>query len=122
VPRAKATNGGNNVLPTFISCQLTEAEFTKLAAGVLPDSEIVDFIVKVAEAEIKFSVGYDSFNDTFGCTLTTKGVDNKTPGRALHSRGPSVQEAVTVAAYKFYEKLGGDLGSGTLASKGSQWG
>ncbi len=109
-------------MPEFIACTLTEGEMAVVQEHCLSDADIVDFLVKCAEGGIKVSIGYDDYNDTCGCTLTVKPATPSGKGKALHSRGPSVQDAITVSAFKLHEKLGGSLDAGEIQETKRQWG
>jgi hypothetical protein len=81
----------------------------------------MDFVVKMVEAGLKISLGWDSWNDAVLCTITAKGAEEGDTGSALSSRGPGIHEALTVSAYKFHEKLGGDLSAAPIESNKRTW-
>lgn len=121
MPRAKPNNGRNNTLPSFVSCSLSDQDRTYVEAHLLSDAGCMDFVVKMVEAGLKVSFGWDSWNDAALCTITSKGIEEGKPGSALSSRGPGIYEAISVAAYKFYEKLGGDLSAAPVDSSKRTW-
>lgn len=121
MPRSKTTNGSKNTLPVFVSCTLSDADKATCEAHLLDDAGIVDFLVKMVEKDIKVSLGYDSWNDAVLCTLTQKSQKDGGAGSALSSRGPGVYEAVTVSAFKFFEKLAEDLQGAPQETQKRSW-
>lgn len=122
MPRAKHNSGGNTPLPQFVSCPLTEDELEHCRKAPLDDGHIVDFIVKVVENGCKLSFGWDAWNECVTCTQTRANADKSKAGIALTSRGPDFHGAITVAAYKFYVKLDGDMGAASPEITKNQWG
>lgn len=121
MPRKNAINGRNSKLPTFVSCILSDDDRKHVEAHLLSDAECMDFVVKMVEQGLKVSFGWDSWNDAALCTITSKGIEESEAGSALSSRGPGIYEALSVAAYKFYEKLGGDLSAAPVESNKRTW-
>ena len=122
MPRAKSKSGPKHGMPEFVSCNLVEEEMVYVQSHLLDDAALGDFLVKCVEASYKVSLVWDDWNDTCMCTLTCKGKAEGDPGLCLASRGPGVQEAVSVSAYKLFHKLDGDLSAAPRQVTKQAWG
>jgi len=121
MPRGKSTNGPKNTLPKFVSCSLSGEELATVQDNILDASGICEFIRHAVEDSLKVSIGYDEYNDTCICTVTSRAGEKGDPALALSSRGPGVAECVSSAAYKLYQKLDGDLNNGGVEENKRSW-
>jgi hypothetical protein len=101
---SETTNGGGSPLPTFVSCELNDAERAVVKANVLSGKDTIDKMHELIEEGYKFSF---SFDDRSGAIMlvVTGSKTRENGGLAMSSRGPSCEAAFSMFVYKHFEKL-----------------
>lgn len=121
MPRGKKTNGASGVLPKFVSCPLSDEEVRVVQSHLLDDAGVCDYLAKLLDSGHKLSISLDDYNDCVVVTVTLPASEKREEALALPARGPGIYEALSVSAYKFHEKLDGDITSASVEQVKRSW-
>lgn len=113
-------NGGK--LPEFVSCELSDAEKAKVKENLLSVEECHDLLETLQNEGYRVALSHDGRSDCVGIYVTAVDSDHENYGYALSSRAPSLQGALTVLAFKHYDKLKEDWKTGAATSARDTWG
>lgn len=104
----KKEPGGDKGYAPFVSCELNDDEREYVKAHLLTGVKILELLSGLVEEGYRTSLAYDMRNDAVSIIVT--GVGDSCPNKdlAMSGRGPTVQGAVSVFAYKHIEKLHGE--------------
>lgn len=117
------SNGGSHVLPDFVSCELDDAQKAECKKNVFDDTAVFDTLGTWVRAGFKLSLRWEDRSMAFAVWLTGAEDDDATKGLVLSARGPSIQGAVTVLAYKHFTVLQENWRqAGTQGAKRDSWG
>jgi len=124
MPRpAKSSNDGDEyVLPTFVSCELSDAEKAEIRGNLLDPDKILDTLAELAADGYKTTISYDQRSDCVAAFLTALPSQRTNGGKALSSRGPSAHGALTVLFYKHFTKLKENWAANAKAAAKDTWG
>lgn len=129
MPAKKESNvpdGGRNVpngMPSFIRCELSDADRKTVKENVFSDKEAFVFISTLCDGGFKVSLSFETQNDCYAAFITGgKGTGDAFRGKCLASRGATLVGSITVAAYKHVTLLKEDWSSVESMGSGDQWG
>jgi hypothetical protein len=89
----------------FVSCELNDDEKSFVRDHLLTGAKVLEMLSNFVENGYRTSLTYDLRNDAVSIIVTGVGDGCPNKGLALSGRGPTVQGACTVLAYKHSEKL-----------------
>jgi len=89
----------------FVSCELNDDEKGFVREHLLTGAKVLEMCSNLVENGYRISLTYDLRNDAVSVIVTGVGDACPNKGLALSGRGPTVQGALTVLAYKHTEKL-----------------
>lgn len=115
-------SGDDYVLPSFVSCELSDAEKDKCRANLMEPDAILETLSDLAGNGYKITVSYDNRSDCVSAFLTATEGQRTNKGLAISSRAPDAQGALTVLFYKHFEKLKENWADNESAAKKSVWG
>lgn len=106
--KKQTASGNRGSLPSFVTVDMTEEDWAMVRNDAFPAATAMQFFHDATVAHLKVSISYDLSNSSFLCSVTRPADGPAIEGLCLVSRGPSISEAVAVAAYKMHAKLDWD--------------
>lgn len=117
-----AKNKGGGDYAPFVQCELTDDEKGFVREHLLTGAKVLEMLSNFVENGYRTSLTYDLRNDAVSVIVTGVGETCPNKGLALSGRGPTVQGALTVLAYKHSEKLKEQWPKPSGEKKRDSWG